>query len=123
MRENTSSNNVDVKKLNVEDNNEASKTVSFALIVSEIDFELNDLTVQDTYLCQLQNKNSAININETKNLIHLRNFYKQREIENLCNERDNSLEKNKELEKTTPFLGKLIKENHAKFKYFTGINK
>lgn len=123
MRENTSSNNVDVKKLNVEDNNEASKTVSFALIVSEIDFELNDLTVQDTYLCQLQNKNSAININETKNLIHLGNFYKQPEIENSCNERDNSLEKNKELEKTTSFLGKLIKENHAKFKYFTGINK
>ena len=54
MRKNTSSNNVDVKKLNVEDNNEASKTVSFAPIVSEIDFELNDLTVQDTYLCQLQ---------------------------------------------------------------------
>ena len=44
FRENTSSNFADVKNLEVADNIGASKTVSFAFTVSEIDFELTDLT-------------------------------------------------------------------------------
>ena len=52
LRVNTSSNIVDVKNSNVADNTGASKTVSFASNVSETDFELTDLAVQDAHLCQ-----------------------------------------------------------------------
>ena len=50
LRENTSSNidaNNSTELNNVTDKTGASKTVSFASTVSEIDFELTDLTVQD----------------------------------------------------------------------------
>ena len=45
LRESTNSNFADVKDLGVPDNTGASKTVSFASIVSEIGFELNNVTV------------------------------------------------------------------------------
>ena len=48
LRENTSFNFADVKSLEDPDNTGGTKTVSFASTVSEIDFELTDLTVQDT---------------------------------------------------------------------------
>ena len=73
MRENTSSNNVDVKNSNVDNNTEASKTVSFASIVLGTYFEINDFTVQDatpvpvTSGTPLPNENPVIEINETKN--------------------------------------------------------
>ena len=70
LRENTSSNFADVKNLEVAGKTGASKTVS---TVSEIDFELNNLTVQDaTHVSvasstPLRNKkNPAIVIDETK---------------------------------------------------------
>ena len=44
-----------------------------------------------------------------------------KEIENLRNERDNALEKIKKLEKKHLSYENL-KENHTKFKYYTGIN-
>lgn len=71
----------------------------------------------------MQNKNSAININETKNFDTSKELLQIARNWKFMQWKRHSLEKNKELEKKTPFLGKLIKENHAKFKYFTGINK
>ena len=72
LRESTSSNFADVKDLGVSDNTGASKTVSFASIVSEIDFELNNVTVQDattalvTSRSPMQNEDKpAIDIDET----------------------------------------------------------
>ena len=72
LRENTSSN--DVKNLEVVDNTGASKTVSFASIVLEIDFELADLAVQDvtpvsvTSGTPMESKEKpAIDIEKTKN--------------------------------------------------------
>ena len=50
LRENASSSIVDIKKLDVTNNTGTSKTVPFASSVSEIDFELTDLTVQDATL-------------------------------------------------------------------------
>ena len=47
LRKYTSCNIVNVNKLNVVDNIGASKFVSFASTISEIDFELADLSVQD----------------------------------------------------------------------------
>ena len=73
LRENTIS-NIDVNNSNVTDKTGASKTVSFASIVSEIDFELTDLTVQDATPMPVTSSNlmrkkekPAIDINETKN--------------------------------------------------------
>ena len=72
LRENTSSN--DVKNLEVADNTGASKTVSFASIVLEIDFELADLAVQDvtpvsvTSDTPMESKEKpAIDVEKTKN--------------------------------------------------------
>lgn len=81
MRENTSSNNVDVKKLNVEDNNEASKTIICSHCLRNRFWtkwfdSSRYIPVPVTSSTSMPNKNSAININETKNLIHLGNFYK-----------------------------------------------
>ena len=52
LREKTNSNFAVVKTLEVSGNTGASKTVSFPSTVSEIDFELTDLTVQMQHLCQ-----------------------------------------------------------------------
>ena len=83
MRENTNS-NINVNNSNVTDKTGASKTVSFASTVSEIDFELTDLTVQDatpmpvTSSTPMKKKEKpAIDINETKNSdTSKRNCYK-----------------------------------------------
>ena len=109
MRENTSF-NIDVNNSNITDTTGASKTVSFASTVSEIDFELTDLTVQDatpilvTSSTPMQKKEKpAIDINETKNSDTSKELLRMytKEIENLRNERDNALEKIKKLEKNT----------------------
>ena len=130
LRENTSSNLADVKNLEVADNTAASKTVSFASTVSEIGFELTDFTVQDatpvpvTSSTPMRNmEKPAIDIDETKNSDTSKELSQicTKEIENLRNERDNALEKIKKLVKKHLFYENL-KENHAKFKYYTGIN-
>ena len=73
FKERTSSNFADVKNLEVADNTGASKTVSFASSVSEIDFELTDLIIQDATPVSaasstpMQNKEKlAIDTDETK---------------------------------------------------------
>ena len=92
----------------------ASKTVSFASTVSEIDFELTGLTVQDatpmpvTSSTPMRKKEKpATDINETKNSDTSKELLQMytKETENLRNERDNALEKIKKLEKKkTPFI-------------------
>ena len=80
LRKNTISNFAYVKNVEVEDNTGASKTVS---TVSEIDFGLTDLTVQDarpvpvTSSTPMRNKGKpAIDIDETKNSDTLKELYK-----------------------------------------------
>ena len=100
LRESTSSNFADVKNLEVADNTGASKTVSFSPTVSEIYFELTDLTVQDatpvpvTSSTPMRNKEKpAIDIDETKNSdtsMELLQLY-TKEIENLRSERDTTI--------------------------------
>ena len=111
-RENPSSNFADVKNLDVADNTGASKTVSFASTVLEIDFELTDLTAQDatpvpvTSSTPMRNKEkTGIDIDKTKNSDTSKELLQiyTKDIENLHSERDNALEKIKTLEKKTPF--------------------
>ena len=87
--------------------------MSFASIVSEIDFELTDLTVQDatpmpaTSSTPMRKKEKpAIDINETKNSDTSKELLQMytKEMENLRNERGNALEKIRKLEKKTTFI-------------------
>ena len=118
LRENPSSNFGDVKNMDVADNAGASKTVSFASTVLEIDFELIDLTAQDatpvpvTSSTPMRNKEkTGIDIDETKNSDTSKEFLQiyTKEIENLHSERDDALEKIKTLEKKSTFLMKIQK--------------
>ena len=117
-RENPSSNFADVKNLDVADNTGASKTVSFASTVLEIDFELTDLTAQDatpvpvTSSIPMWNKEkTGIDIDKTKNSHTSKELLQiyTKEIENLHSERDNALEKMKTLETKNTFLMKIQK--------------
>ena len=65
LTEKTSSNFAGVKNLEVADNTVASKTVSFASAISEIDFELTDLKVQDT--CASNKQYSYVKEGKTSN--------------------------------------------------------
>ena len=82
--------------------------LSFASTVSEIDFELTNLTVLDatsvpvTSSSPMRNEEKpAIDRNETKNSDTSKELLQiyTKEIENLRNERDNALVKIKKLEK------------------------
>ena len=68
-------------------------------------------------------KKPAIDIDETKSSDTSKELLQiyTKEIENVCSERDNALEKIKKLEKKHLSYENL-KEKHAKFKYYTGIN-
>ena len=68
-------------------------------------------------------KKPAIEIDETKSSDTSKELLQiyTKEIENLCSERDNVLEKIKKLEKKHLSYENL-KKKHAKFKYYTGIN-
>ena len=118
LSENPSSNFADVKNLDVADNTGASKTVSFASTVLEIDFELTDLTAQDatpvpvTSSTPMWNKEkTGIDIDKTKNSHTSKELLQiyTKEIENLHSERDNALEKMKTLETKNTFLMKIQK--------------
>ena len=118
LSENPSSNFADVKNLDVADNTGASKTVSFASTVLEIDFELTDLTAQDatpvpvTSSTPMRNKEkTGIDIDKTKNSHTSKELLQiyTKEIENLHSERDNALEKMKTLETKNTFLMKIQK--------------
>ena len=130
LRESTSSNFADVKKIGSWRQHWSFKTLSFAFTVSEIDFELTVLTVQDatpvpvTSSTPMRNmEKPVIDLDETKNSDTSKELLQlyTKEIENLRNERDNALEKIKALEKKHLSYENL-KENHAKFKYYTRIN-
>ena len=93
---------------------------------------LTDLTVQDATPVPVRSSTSmrnrekpVIEIDETKTSDtskELLQIYSM-EIENLRSERDNALEKTKELEKKKKhFSYENLKESHIKFKYYTGIN-
>ena len=86
---------------------------SAASTVSEIDFELTDLTVQDaipvpvTSSAPMRNKEKpVIDIDDSKNSDTSKELLQiyTKEIENLRSERDNALEKIKKIKKKTPFL-------------------
>ena len=104
--------------------------LSFASTVSEIDFELTDLTVQDatpmpvTSSTPMRKKEKpAIDINETKNLTHLRNFYKctPRKLKIYAMKGTIHWRKLRNMKKKHLSYENL-KEKHTKFKYYTGIN-
>ena len=65
LTEKTSSNFTGVKNLEVADNTVASKTVSFASTIAEIDFELTDLKVQDA--CASNKQHSYVKEGKTSN--------------------------------------------------------
>ena len=96
--------------MEVSDNTGALKTASFASTVSEIDFELTDLTVQDAIPVPVINstpmrskEKPATDIDETKHSDTSKELLQiySKEIENFRSERDNILEEIKKLDKNT----------------------
>ena len=124
LRENICSNFAYVKNLEVADNTGASKTVSFASTISEIDLTVQDATpVPVTSSAPMRNKEkTAIDIDETKNSDTQRNFYKYipSKLKIYAMKGTIHWRKLRNLNKHLSYEN--LKENHAKSKYYTGTN-